>query len=233
MKTLGLIGGMSWVSSAEYYRLVNEAAQRRLGGHHNAPSLLLTVDFDAVERLQRAGDWESLGALLVEAARRLEDAGAELLVLCTNTMHRLAPAIEAAVGIPLVHIVDPTAAAIRAAGLKRVALLGTRHTMEQDFYTGRLESRHGIRTLVPPPTDRRLVHDVIYEELCRGIVREGSRAEYRRIIGELAGAGAEGVILGCTEIGLLVSAADSPLPVFDTTRLHAEAAVAAALAEGT
>lgn len=221
MKTIGLIGGMSWESTVPYYRHINETIRARLGGLHSARAVLVSVDFHDIEQLQRAGDWEAAGALLAGAARQLHAAGADCIVLCTNTMHKVAPVIEAACALPLLHIAEPTAQAIRAAGLQTVGLLGTRFTMEQDFYRERLEQRYGLTVLVPDAEDRAIVHRIIYEELCVGVVSEASRAEYRRIIGRLAARGAGGVILGCTEIGLLVGAADTALPVFDTTRLHA------------
>jgi aspartate racemase len=226
MKRIGLLGGMSWESSIEYYRLVNELVAERLGGLSSADCLLRSVDFADIEAMQREGDWEAAGARLAAEALALEAAGAELLVLCTNTMHKVAPAITAAISIPFVHIADTTADAVREAGLDRVGLLATGYTMEQDFYVGRLRERHGLDVLVPGEADRRIVHGVIYDELCRGIVRDESREQYRRIIRSLVGEGAQAVLLGCTEIDLLISQADSPVPVFDTTRLHAERAVA-------
>jgi len=230
MRTIGLIGGMSWESSAEYYRLINEGVKARLGGLHSARSVLLTVDFAEVEAMQQVGRWDEAGLLLAEAARSLERAGADCLVLCTNTMHKVADAITGAVRIPFIHIADATAAAIRAGGLQRVGLLGTRFTMEEAFYTGRLVARHDLEVLVPEADDRAVVNRVIYEELCLGAVRAESRAQYRAIMARLAARGAEGIILGCTEITLLVSAEDSAVPLFDTTRLHALAAVDFALA---
>jgi aspartate racemase len=230
MKRIGLLGGMSWESSSEYYRLVNEAVRERLGGLHSADCLLRSVDFTAVEVLQREDRWDEAGELLAAEARALQDAGAELLVLCTNTMHKVAEPIVAAIDIPFVHIADTTAHAVRAAGLERVGLLATAYTMEQDFYVGRLRERHGLDVLVPGADDRRVVHDVIYGELCVGVVDDGSRDAYRAIMARLADAGAEAILLGCTEIDLLVGARDSPVPVFDTTRLHAERAVELALA---
>ncbi len=231
MKTIGLLGGMSWESTVPYYRLINAGMKQRLGGLHSARIILYSVDFHDIERLQHAGRWDEAGALLANAAHTLQSAGADILVLCTNTMHKVAPAIEAAVAIPLLHIADPTAAAIRQAGIRSVGLLGTRFTMEQDFYRGRLEARHGLRMLIPEAADRELVHRVIYEELCLGVTREESRAAYRAIIGRLVTQGVEGIILGCTEIGLLVKPEDSPVPLFDTTALHAASAVAMALDE--
>lgn len=232
MKTIGLIGGMSWESTVPYYRAINELVRRRLGGLHSARVALFSVDFHDVELLQRTAAWDEAGQALAKAARSVEAAGADFLVLCTNTMHKVAPAIESAVSIPLLHIADATAAAVNRAGVRAVGLLGTRFTMEEDFYRGRLESRHGLEVLVPERDDRDLVHRVIYEELCLGVVSEESRGQYREVIRRLAARGAGGVILGCTEIAMLVSPEDSPVPVFDTTRLHAAAAVDLALAGG-
>ncbi len=229
MKRLGLLGGMSWESSAEYYRLVNEATRERLGGLHSADCLLRSVDFAEVEQLQRAGRWDEAGALLAAEAAALVAAGAELLVLCTNTMHKVADAIAAAIDVPFVHIADTTADAVRAHGLRTVGLLATAYTMEQDFYVGRLRDVHGLEVLVPGAPDRRVVHDVIYEELCVGVIDDSSREQYRRIMRDLVGRGAEGILLGCTEIDLLVGPQDASVPVFDTTRLHAERAVELAL----
>lgn len=229
MKIVGLIGGMSWESTIPYYRHINESIKERLGGLHSAKIMLYSVDFHDIERLQHTGDWESAGRLLGDAARRLEGAGADFLVLCTNTMHKVAGAIEHAVEIPLLHIADPTAQAIRAAGHARVGLLGTRFTMEQDFYRARLAERHGLEVLVPPAADREIVHRVIYEELCRGRVREDSRREFRRVAGGLIAAGAQCVILGCTEISMLLKEGDVAAPLFDTTALHARSAALAAL----
>lgn len=229
MKTIGLLGGMSWESTVPYYRQINEAVKARLGGLHSAKVVLYSVDFAEIERLQHQGDWAAAGALLADAARALERAGADFIVLCTNTMHKVAPAIEAAVKIPLLHIADPTAAAIHDAGLHRVGLLGTRFTMEQDFYRGRLAGQHGIEVLVPEEDDRDLVHRVIYEELCLGRIDEPSRQAYREVMRRLVERGVQGIILGCTEISMLVGARDASVPLFDTTRIHAEAAVARAL----
>ncbi|SDR30807.1 aspartate/glutamate racemase family protein [Thermostaphylospora chromogena] len=228
MRTIGLLGGMSWESSAEYYRLLNEETRRRLGGHHCARSILLTVDFAEIEAMQRAGEWDRAGRLLADAAKTLEQAGADMVLLCTNTMHLVADAIEAAIGVPFVHIVDATARRVAAAGITRVGLLATRFTMEMDFYRSRMR-RHGVDVVVPDEPDRTLVHDVIYQELTRGRIEDSSRAGYRRIIAGLAQRGAQGVILGCTEITLLVGQADSPVPVFDSTRIHVETAVELAL----
>ncbi|MFJ4697259.1 aspartate/glutamate racemase family protein [Streptomyces sp. NPDC088768] len=231
MKTIGLIGGMSWESTAEYYRLLNEGVRERLGGLHSAKCVLYSVDFAEIERLQVAGLWEEAGQVLADAARSLRAAGADLLLICTNTMHKVAGQVEAAVDVPLLHLADATASAVRTAGLRRVGLLGTAFTMEQDFYRDRVAG-HGLEVLVPGADDRALVHRVIYEELCLGIIREESRAAYGEVIGRLVAAGAEGVILGCTEIELLVSAEHSPVPVFPTTRLHAAAAVTEAFTYG-
>jgi aspartate racemase len=225
MKTFGLLGGMSWESSIEYYRLVNEITRDRFGGLHSADCLLRSVDFADIEQLQRDGRWDEAGKRLAAEARSLVAGGAELLGLCTTTMHKVADAITDAVDVPFVHIADTTAHAVRAAGLTTVGLLATGYTMEQDFYVGRLRDMHGLQVLVPDEADRRIVHDVIYTELCVGVVDDGSREQYRRIMRELADRGAEAILLGCTEIDLLVGADDSPVPVFDTTRLHAERAV--------
>jgi aspartate racemase len=233
VKTIGLIGGMSWESSAEYYRLINEEVRRRLGGLHSASALMLSVDFAEIERLQDAGAWDEAGKLLIDAGRRLERGGADFVVLCTNTMHRVAPELEQALAIPLVHIADATAEAIEAAGIATVGLLGTRYTMEQDFYRGRLEDRHRLSVIVPGEPGRTRVHDVIYDELVLGRVEESSRAAFAEIIGDLVEKGAQAVVLGCTEIGLLVGEADAPVPLFDTTRIHAERAVDLALRETT
>ncbi|MFP4320832.1 MAG: aspartate/glutamate racemase family protein [Anaerolineales bacterium] len=230
MKTIGLIGGMSWESSAEYYRLINEGVKARLGGLHSAQSLMFSVDFAEIEALQMAGDWATATQQMIAAARRLEGGGADCVLLCTNTMHKMADAVAAAVDLPLLHIADATAEAIRAAGLSKIGLLGTRFTMEQDFYAGRLRDKFGLEVLIPPPSDQEMVHGIIYDELCLGVVENASREVYQRIIADLQAAGAEGVILGCTEITLLIKQDHSPLPVFDTTALHAGAAVDFALA---
>jgi aspartate racemase len=229
MKTVGLIGGMSWESTIPYYRQINELIKERLGGLHSAKIVLYSVDFHDVERLQHAGDWESAGQLLGDAARSLERAGADFLVLCTNTMHKVAAAIEGAVHIPLLHIAEPTAAEIKAAGFSTVGLLGTRFTMEESFYKDRLEERHGLRILIPMSDDGQIIHRIIYEELCLGHTLEESRNEYRRVIRSLVHRGAEAIILGCTEISLLVDRRDSAVPLFDTTRIHARKAAEYAL----
>jgi aspartate racemase len=229
MKTIGLLGGMSWESTIPYYRLINEAVKQRLGGLHSAKLLLHSVDFAQIEACQRTGDWDAAGAHLAQAARGLQMAGAELLLIGANTMHKVAPAIEAAIDIPLLHVADATAQAVRSAGIARVGLLGTRFTMEQDFYVDRLAS-HGLEVLVPPPADREEIHRVIYAELCQGRFEDASRRVFRRVMADLVARGVGGIILGCTEIGLLVDAGDAAVPQFDTTRLHALAAVEAALA---
>ena len=229
MKTIGLLGGMSWESSIEYYRLINQLVKARLGGHHSARSLMLSVDFAEVERMQREARWDDAAAHLSDAARSLERGGADFIVLCTNTMHKVADSIERSVRIPLLHIADPTAQSILDGGLTRVGLLGTRFTMEQDFYRGRLTARHGLEVLIPEAGDREIVHRIIYEELVLGRVEEASRERYLEIMNRLVEAGAQGIILGCTEIGLLVRAEDTRVPLFDTTRLHAAAAVERAL----
>jgi len=229
MKTIGLIGGMSWESSAEYYRVVNETVKERLGGLHSARVLMYSVDFAEIEELQIAGRWNEAASVLVDAACRLERGGADLIVLCTNTMHKVADVISAAVRIPFLHIADPTAEAIRAQGIERVGLLGTRFTMEQDFYRERLTAKHGLTAIVPDADDRAFVHRVIYDELCLGEIKEESRLSYRQIMARLVERGAEGIILGCTEITLLVQPGDAEVPLFDTTRLHAVAAVGFAL----
>ena len=231
MKTIGLLGGMSWESSALYYRILNEEVKERLGGLHSARCVMLSVDFAEIERLQMAGAWERAGALLAEEARRIEAAGAQMLLLCTNTMHKLAPQIEAAISIPFLHIADATGEAIRKAGLRTVGLLGTRFTMEEEFYADRLRQHWGLEVLIPEPADREIVHQIIYEELVLGIVRDESRREYLRIIDGLRRRGAEGIIEGCTEIGMLVAPEHTDVPLFDTTRIHALAAVDGALSK--
>lgn len=230
MKTLGLIGGMSWQSTIPYYREINTQVQLRLGGLHSAKILLASVDFAEVELLQRQGDWQAAGMLLAQQALSLQSAGADAIVLCTNTMHKVVPAIEAAIDIPLLHIADATAEQIQAHGMLRVALLGTRFTMEQDFYKQRLQDRYQLQVLTPDEDDRQLVHDIIYQQLCHGIIREDSRQAYQRIMQQLVLRGAQAIILGCTEISLLVSAKDAQVMLFDTTQIHAQAAAQWALA---
>jgi aspartate racemase len=228
-KVIGMLGGMSWESTAEYYRLANQSMRQRLGGLHSARLMLASLDFAEVEHLQATGQWDLAGELLAGVARSLEAAGAELLLLCTNTMHRVADDVQAAVSIPLLHLGDTTAAAVKRAGFSTVGLLGTEYTMEPGFYRDRLAG-HGLQVLVPAPEDRAEVHRVIYDELCLGQVLEGSREGYREVMARLAAAGAEGIILGCTEIELLVGPGDSPVPLFPTTRLHVEAAIDLSLA---
>lgn len=231
MKTIGLIGGMSWESSIEYYRIINETAKEKLGGLHSAKSLMVTVDFAEIEKLQHEDRWDEAAQILVQCAQDLERGGADLIVLCTNTMHKLADQIIANVSIPFLHIADATAEKIRAAGLKRIGLLGTRFTMEHDFYKGRLVQNFGLEVLIPEQTDRDIVHRVIYDELVQGKIVETSREEYKRIIEWLIEQGVEGIILGCTEIELLVKQNDSRVPLFPTTLIHAVAAVEKALQE--
>lgn len=231
MRTIGMIGGMSWESTLVYYRIINEAVRERLGGLHSAKSILYSVDFAEIEALQHMGRWDAAQAILVEAARSLVRAGADLVIICTNTMHKLADGVAAGIVVPLLHIADPTADAVLAAGMDTVALLGTRFTMEEEFYRKRLEDRYRLRVLIPDAVQRQTVHDTIYTELCLGRIREGSRKAYLRIIEDLVERGAQGIILGCTEIGLLVRAESCPVPVFDTARIHAEAAVTAALTD--
>jgi aspartate racemase len=230
-QVIGLIGGMSWKSSAEYYRLINEGVRTQLGGLHSACCLMWSFDFADIEVLQRTDRWDEAAALMVDAAQRLERGGADFLVIATNTMHIAAPQVQAATSLPLLHIADPTARRIKAAGLRRVGLLGTAFTMEQDFYKGRLAQEHGLEVLVPEAPDRATVHRIIYEELVQGQIRDASRQACRKVIGRLVARGAEAIILGCTEIMLLVGPEDSPVPLFDTTGLHAEAAVARALGQ--
>ncbi|UCZ85194.1 aspartate/glutamate racemase family protein [Pseudomonas sp. L5B5] len=228
MRTIGLIGGMSWESSAEYYRLINQQVRDHLGALRSARLLMYSVDFGPVEQAQHAGDWDAAAAILVDAARRLEAGGAECLVLCTNTMHKVAAPIQAATVLPFLHIADPTAQAALAAGHLKVGLLGTAFTMEQDFLKQRLVDQ-GLQVLVPDAEERQAVHRIIYEELCVGIIRDDSRRLYQRVIQSLKARGAQAVILGCTEIGLLLKPEHSPVPLLDTTVLHAQAAVAFAL----
>lgn len=225
MKTIGLIGGMSWESSLEYYRLINEGIKAKLGGLHSAKCIMLSVDFAEVEELQRSGKWEESGRMMAQAAASLQAGGADCIVLCTNTMHIAADAIQQAVSVPFLHIADAAAEAVLAAGIRKVGLLGTRFTMEKEFYRDRLGRKFGLEVVIPAEEDRGIVHRVIYDELVLGIIREESLREYVRIIEAMRQQGAQGVILGCTEIGLLVHPEDSPLPLFDTTSIHAAAAV--------
>jgi aspartate racemase len=231
MKTIGLIGGMSWESSIEYYRIINEAVKQRLGGLHSAKCIMHSVDFAEVEPLQHEGRWEEAAEHMVRAAQSVEAAGADFLMLCTNTMHKTAEEIEKGVSIPLLHIADATAEKIKSDGLTKVGLLGTRFTMEDNFYKGRLIERHSLSVLAPDEAQRKIVHQVIYEELCLGEIRPASRQKFAEIMDGLVSQGAEAVILGCTEIGLLVGVDDCRVPVFDTTEIHAEAAVDLALAD--
>jgi aspartate racemase len=229
MKTIGLIGGMSWESSAEYYRIMNQTVQQRVGGLHSAQCILYSFDFQEIEQLQHQGKWEKLTELMISAARRLEGAGAELIVICTNTMHKMAEEVQSSVRIPLVHIADATAKAIIEKGLDKVALLGTRFTMEEDFYKKRLREKHKLEVIIPPENDREVIDHVVYGELCRGIMQQSSKEQFKAIIRALASNGAEGVILGCTEIPLLIGQQDAEIPLFDTTKIHAQAAVEMAL----
>ncbi len=230
MKTIGLIGGISWESTAEYYRLINQAVRERLGGLHSAKLVAFSVDFEPVAEAQHRGDWDEVARVMIDAGRLIERAGAELALICANTIHKVYDRLAEALEIPLIHIADATGREIVRASVSRVGLIGTRFTMEDDFYAGRLERRFGLETIVPQPADRELVHRVIYDELCRGVIRDESRESYARIIGRLVEAGAEAVILGCTEIPLLIGPEDSPVPLFDTTAIHARLAVESALA---
>lgn len=229
MKTIGLIGGMSWESSLLYYQIMNERVKEKLGGHHSAKSLLYSVDFQEIKTLQFEDRWDELTKIMIEVAKKLETSGAECLVICTNTMHKMAKEVEESVKIPLLHIADATAKEIVNSGIKKVALLGTAFTMEHDFYKGRLIEQFGLDVIVPNEDERKLVHNIIYEELCLGIVKEESKQVYLNIIDHLIGQGAEAVILGCTEITMLISQENCNIPVFDTTRIHAESAVDFAL----
>lgn len=230
MKTIGLIGGMSWESSIEYYRIINQSVREKLGGVHSAKCVMVSVDFAEIERLQHQGKWKETGDILIKSAKSLEISGADFIVLCTNTMHKVAEDIQAQVHIPLLHIADATAQRVIDSGVRKVALLGTRFTMEEDFYKGRLVQKYNLDVLVPETEEREIIHNVIYHELVVGKIQPRSRDQYLKIIMRMVGEGAEGIILGCTEIGLLVKQSDCPVPVFDTTRIHAEAAVAFALA---
>ncbi|HEU0293231.1 MAG TPA: aspartate/glutamate racemase family protein [Anaerolineales bacterium] len=229
MKTIGLIGGMSWESSIEYYRIINQATKAKLGGLHSAKSLMVSVDFAEIEILQHQGRWTEAAKLLVDAARSLENGGADFIVLCTNTMHKVAEEIQAGVKIPLLHIADATAELVKVSGIQNIGLLGTRFTMEEEFYKGRLTQNYGLKVRVPNAEDREIIHRVIYDELVLGKIDGRSKEQYVRIIEQIVKEGAEGIILGCTEIGLLIHQEDSPVPLFDTTRIHAEAAVEYAL----
>lgn len=231
MKTIGLLGGMSWESTAHYYQLINEGVKQHLGGLHSAKIALVSVDFAPIADLQKQGNWEAAGALLAKAAQQIEQAGAEGLLICTNTMHKVADTVQAAITIPILHIADATAEALLKSGVKNVGLLGTAFTMEQDFYKGRLADQFGLNVLVPPAEERALIHQVIFQELCLGQINAASKQAYLRIIDQLVEQGAEAVILGCTEIGLLVKQSDTTVPLFDTTEIHARQAVEWSLAE--
>ena len=229
MKTIGLLGGMSWESTELYYRLINEGVKARLGGLHSAQIAMVSVDFHSIERMQHLGDWEGTAQVLAQAAKQVEAAGADFLLICTNTMHKVAPQVQEAIGIPILHLADATGQRIKAAGMRTVGLLGTNFTMEQDFYKGRLVEKFGLNVLVPPKPDRDIVHRVIYEELCLGQVHDASQNEFLRIMEGLHAQGAEGIIEGCTEIVMLVQQQDTDIPLFDTTAIHAEEAVAEAV----
>ena len=229
MKTIGLLGGMSWESTALYYQWINELVKKELGGLHSAQIAMVSVDFQCIEELQRKGEWDKAGEILSKAAQQIEAAGADFLLICTNTMHKVAPQIESAIDIPLLHIADATAYEIKKHGIKTIGLLGTNFTMEQDFYAGRLAEKHGLKVIIPEKNDREIVHRIIYDELVLGEVKESSRAEYLRIMGKLRDKGAEGVIEGCTEIVMLVQQKHTEIPLFDTTALHAKKAVEMAL----
>ena len=231
MKTIGLLGGMSWESTATYYRVINERVKEKLGGLYSAKICLYSVNFDELVKLQNNGDWAEMAKILIDASKRVEAGGADFLVICTNTMHKMAAEIESAIGIPVLHIADATAERIKAKGYDKVGLLGTQFTMEQDFYKGRLTERYGIEVVVPNQSDREIVHNVIYDELCRGEIKKESRVEYVRIIEELAERGAGAVILGCTEISLLVQQEHTTVPLFDTAEVHALRGVEMALVE--
>ncbi len=230
MKTIGLLGGMSWESSLEYYRTINGLVKERLGGLHSAKCLMYSVDFQEIETLQHQGLWDEAGKLLGQAAENLQKGGADFLLICTNTMHKVAPAIQGQISIPLLHIADPTAESVLSRGIRKIGLLGTGFTMQEDFYKGKLEQDHGLEVVTPNEMDMDMIHQVIFEELCLGQIKTSSKEKYMAVIKRLETAGAEGVILGCTEIGLLVKEQDSPIPVFDTTVIHAQAAVEYALA---
>jgi aspartate racemase len=230
MKTIGMIGGMSWESSIEYYRIVNQTVREKLGGLHSAKSIMVSVEFAEIEALQHQDRWDELAAILIEAARSLERGGADFVIICTNTMHKLYDILQNQIKIPMLNIADATAEKIKAQGIDKIALLGTRFTMEEDFYKGRLADKYGLDVIIPSSAQREIVHRVIYDELCAGIIKPDSKQKYAEIIQGLAAEGVGGIILGCTEIGLLVKQADSPVPLFDTTEIHARAAVYYALA---
>ena len=225
MKTVGLLGGMSWESTVGYYRAINEGVKHKLGGLHSAQIAMVSVDFGPIEKLQHQGDWEGTALILAEAAKSIEAAGADFLLICTNTMHKVAPQIEQAISIPILHIADATAERLIGDGIKTVGLLGTAFTMEQDFYKGRLEDKYGLKVITPNTDDRKIVHNVIYNELCLGKIELTSKHEYLRIMSELSLNGAEAIILGCTEISMLVKQSDTNVPLYDTTEIHAKKAV--------
>ena len=229
MKTIGLIGGMSWESSLEYYRIINETVKEKLGGFHSAKCLMYSVDFDEVEKLQRQGKWDEATALMIDAAQRVKKGGADFVVICTNTMHKMAEEVQSSINIPLLHIADVTAERIKAQGLKKVGLLGTKFTMEEDFYKGRLIKKHGLEVMIPDDEEREAINNILYNELCMGEIKKISKDKFKKIIDNLVLKGAEGIILGCTEIPLLIDKEDYEIPLFDTTRIHAEEAVEYAL----
>jgi len=229
MKTIGLIGGMSWESTTEYYRIINEAIKEKLGGLHSAKIVLYSADMEEITLLQHEENWDELTDLMIDAAKRVERSGSDLLLICTNTMHKMAEQVARSIAIPLLHIADATAERIVSLNLKRVALLGTRFTMEQDFYKGRLKDRYNLKVIIPNEADRQDVHNIIYQELCAGEIKSSSKEQLKATIRRLVSNGAQGIILGCTELPLLIKQDDSPVPVFDTTRIHAEAAVEYAL----
>ena len=229
MKTIGLIGGMSWESSLEYYRIINETVKEKLGGFHSAKCLMYSVDFEEVEKLQRNGKWDEATALMIDAAQRVKKGGADFVVICTNTMHKMAEEVQNSINIPLLHLADVTAERIKAQGLKKVGLLGTKFTMEEDFYKGRLIKKHGLEVMIPDDEEREAIHNILYNELCMGEIKKISKDKFKKIIDNLVLKGAEGIILGCTEIPLLIEKEDYEIPLFDTTRIHAEEAVEYAL----
>jgi aspartate racemase len=231
LKTIGLIGGMSWESSIEYYRIINQRVRELLGGTHSAKSIMVSLDFAEIEALQEKGNWDEATLMLVQAAQQVEYGGADFVLICTNTMHKMAPEVQSQINIPLLHIADATAEAIKNLSIYKVGLLGTLYTMEGDFYRGKLENQHGLEVIVPDDKDRQVVHQVIFEELVKGVISSESKRKYQQIIHKLVNKGAQGIILGCTEIGLLIDSEDASVPLFDTTVIHAEAAVKEALEE--
>ncbi len=231
MKTIGLIGGMSWESTVEYYQIINEIVKEKLGGLHSAKILMYSVDFEEIAELQHEGKWNELTEVMIEIAKKLEGAGADFLLICTNTMHKMADEVQERISIPLLNIIDVTAEKIKELGLRRVGLLGTKFTMEDDFYKGRLRRKHGIDVIIPDKEGRQVVHDIIYEELCLGIIKQSSKEKIKKILEDLVSRGAEGIILGCTELPLLIKQEDCEVPILDTTRIHAEAAVKYAISD--